>query len=347
MKTKEMPLRYAALGGDSAYVLCDPIPYIIEIDICTKKVVRKILCPEKINIEGELFSGIYIENNRMALVPLCARNLWIYDLINDEWDRVDISEYVSLDTKYKFNGGQLKSGTLYMFGYDYKGILSVDIASYEMREILEKGDTSGGFKGISTVLKENNMYVLRRNKNEIISIDTNTGQYKLKALNMRTQEANDGIAYDGRFFFVLKNSGNILYKMDEAFLCIEEIAIDECFKTSRNYFEGIECFDNKIIFYGPNCDRYGYIYDIEDNNKSHILNDTVVYAKKFSDSEVLILKKGIVEILDTKKGDACGIHIDFNNEEFQDCLKNIDIERSLFTENDIFGLEELISLIEQ
>ena len=343
MKYYEMSLKYAAISGDAIYILCDPIPYIIEIDICTKDIRKKIICPEKINPEGELFSGIYVENDKLALVPLCAKNLWIYDLKNDMWDKIDISKHVTTETKYKFYGGQMKSSTLYMYGYDYKGILSIDIETYEMYEILENGDKSGGFKGVSTVIKGNDLYIPRRDKNELIMIDINTRQYKLKNLNIRTHEDNDGIAYDGSSFFVLKNSGNVLYKFDEEFLNVEELYFDNFFDSIKNFFWGIECFDKKIFFYGPN--RCGYIFDLENKKKSHIINDNIFYVKKLNNSSILLLKKGTIEIWDTKMQDTFKIQVKFYKEELQDCLKNINVVGRVCLENDIFGLEELIGLI--
>lgn len=322
--------------------LSDVIPYLYIINILKGDIIKKVRCPEAINLKGGLFSGLYAEGEKIALVPQCAKKLWIYDLKSDIWKYVSLSEYIDDSNECKFLGGKLISGTLYMFGYNYEGILAIDIYTYHLHEVLRSEDRERGLSGISSVDVNGKIYIPMRKRNSVICIDSSTSEYMLKVAELGEGIPNDGITYADDSFYVLKNSHNILYKIDSDFSEVHKLIFDGFFDTDENYFAGIVCIDNKVIFFGAH--SLSYIYDLKGGN-SRIIKESYNYLKNVDNSKLIACKKGKVIWCDPELQVLQEFTIELDKDEILNIFSAKNTENVISYENEWFDLSNIIDLI--
>lgn len=343
MSNKKMTPRCVSFKEDRMYILTDGIPYIFVIDLNTDNLVEKIECPRKERFDGHLFSGLYVEENKMVLIPRNAQNLWVFDFDTNDWTEIDFSQIINPSVECKFMGGALKNGVAYLYGYSYEGILAVDINSFSIRNIMEKDDLCGGLLGISSVTKGNEIFLPARSGEGIFRIECESEKCVYTNLGIADGIANDGIAYGNNSFYIYKNTGSVLYKVSENLTNIQELKLDNFFNKQRGEFEGIEFFNGRIVFYGP-CD-VGYIYDLDNKQDSFFTNESIYFAKVINDSELVVCKKGIIEILDTNMHVIKTYNLELCADEVESYYSHVNLDRKQYKENDMFGLEEMINYI--
>lgn len=343
MSNIKISIKYLDVKENIIYALCDWLPYVFIINLERVDVIEKILCPEQMRIDGGLFSGIYIEDDNAVLVPANAKKVWIYNLIKKEWHGIDISEYINPNTDYKFVGGRLKNGKAILFGYNYKGILAIDVHSYEIKEILNDDDAMGGLYGITSVELDGNIYIPMRHREAVICIDTNTSKYRLLSFNNGSLIPNDGITYDGESFYILKNSGNVFLKANYDFSIIEEMKIDEYFNSTKNYFEGIEYFSGNIIFWGSTGSEY--VYNCQDSQKSFFNMEPIWLVKSIDSSMVIVCKNDVVEILDSNMQVINKITVELTDKDIISFIDTTGYRGNMIVENNVFGLDLMLKLL--
>lgn len=328
------------------YAYCNELPYVIVFDIHSGEIIRRILCPEEGKLQGGLFSGICVDSDRVVLIPSRARNLWIYELSTDRWDKIDISRYISQESKCKFIGGSLYYGKLYMYGSDYSGIVVLDIITGEMRELLKGEDLTGGFNGVTSVFMDDRIFIPKRYENKLVCIDAKNSLYSLINLNLNDSVANEGITYDRArdCFYIIKNIGNTVYRFDRNFNKIDPLYLCDYFDTSKNYFNGIECFNDKLVLYGPH--NVGYLYDLHNNNDSYLIDDLILYAKTIDDHKLFVIKNFAVEIWNEHLQIIWRKNIEFCKEEVVNELKRIKLPNEIFIESETFGLNQLVAILQ-
>lgn len=337
---KRLVIKFATQQDNYIYALSDGIPVIFVIDRVSDVIVDCFVCPEEANIEGEVFSGLLVYENSLILVPQNAKDVWIFHLVDKKWHKVDISKYINRDSRNKFRGGCIKSGILYMFGYSYRGIIAIDINDNKMWELAQNKTNLGGLLGLSIVELNDKVYLPVRSMNGIICIDTRSSMLEIRKTDVHSEIANDGLAYDGRHYYLLKNSGNELIVLNEEFSLEYRLKLDAFFNSKINYFEGIVYFSGKLILFGSN--KYGYIYDLQNENESYVINESLYYAKALTGSELLVCKKGKIEIWNTNLEVIKEYVLEINETDIVKVLGQFRLKEQMIYENDLFGVEDLL-----
>jgi len=237
-------------------------------------------------------------------------------------------------------GGRLVNGMLFVFGYNFNGVLAIDIYSHEIRVIC-RNVSFEYLSGISSVFWRNNIILPMRSQNKMILIDTLSFGYKLVNCNIESELANDGITFDGNNFYILKNSGNKIFRVNKEFEFIEKIELDCFFDNQSSYFCGIEWFNNKLVLFGD-C-GYSYIYDIKAKN-SRIFQESVYHVKKLPGLRLAVCKFGKIEVWDRECNTIGEYTVELTENEIENYMISTGLNK-LFHENKIFNLDGMIKVI--
>lgn len=341
MNNKKFPVRYMSVVDNIVYILTEGIYSIRVYNLLEKKFVYSLNCPFSEEYGDNLYSGLCVDNNIMALIPQHAKRIWIYSFNEKKWEGIEIDNYVKNEQKDKFLGGDLISGILYLYGYSYRGILAFNTKTHQFVEVLNEENDSGGHIGISTINFKGKIMLPMRSKDIIISIDTSKVKCNLLDVELDHNNANDGITTDGEYIYILKNTGNIIYKINID-ICsdIEKIYIEDNFDARICMINGIEYYGNKLLLYGPgnNC----YVLDLENKKKSFYIHEPIYYAKVVNTWGMIMCKNGKIELWNNKMELLEEIDIIYTKDEIEQYLKNIDIKRLFYNEDSKFGIKELL-----
>ncbi len=343
---KKIKALYADTHDNYIYALSDYIPYIFVIDEISGEIINKIMCPKEEGIASQLYSGIYYKNNSIILIPMKAKYLWIYNLVTSLWKGIDLSEYLSPELDSKFMGGKVVFEECFLFGYAFKGILAVNIVTYEIKEIkVSDYIFKGGLKGISSVYINDCVYVPARTEDVIICIDTISFMAKVVKSNLDSKIPNDGISFGGECFYILKNSGNFFYRIKKDFSTTEKIELINMNNENNGSYEGVEYFNNYIIFFGE--EKKAYLYNISEMTGAYVFEEPISYAKRINATKLLICKKNIICMIDDKFNITREYNIELDEDEVKCYLHVEGRQNILYSENELVGFEEFLGVLSE
>lgn len=319
---------------------------LFSIDLKTNKVEAMSDMPDESNLVERLYNGICIENDNLILVPFNAKKLWIYKFSIRKWSAVDISSYVAPDMKGKFAGGVLRHNIVYLFGYKYCGILTVNIDTKEVRELLT-GEDQGHhvFWGQSIAECNEKIFLVSSLANVAICINSKESTYdviKLDDILVSSGICNDAVTYSNNTFFIKKLRGNTFYKWIP-FEKTQALQIDSFYNSSESFFNGIVAAGKYLIFYSPK--GKSYIYDCKNPQDSYILEEKLFFAKYIPDVGTILCKKGHIIVCDSLLQKKADFEISVDERTHKEYIKNSRLTSEILKENNYINVKDFIDLI--
>ncbi len=221
-----------------------------------------------------LFGNILSYNHKLILVPLVAKKLWIYDLINRCWDSILFDEDIS-SVVYKFFGSFIHNQYIYLLGHYYKGIVRVDIENKTIRKIdmdLRENRKNDGFFFWDFIIKNNHCILPSLSSNQIVDFDFKTNQTRYIDIGGRNNQYV-GITWDGKYYW-LSPRRNGKYVRWDGMEEVIEYELPSCFDTDDYCFIGAYMNGDEVVFPGM-LGKFGTIsfskdkpYDVCVRNKS-------------------------------------------------------------------------------
>lgn len=327
------------------YAICSEVNLLYEINFELDSVSYFKEMPDEDYMKGDLYSGICIEDDNLALIPQNAKKLWIYHFSVKKWDSFDISKFISEDMDDKFVGGQMICGKLYMFGYQYQGILVFDLETKELWNLFNEEKYKTSFWGKSTVLSDKKIYVPFRTDKSIVCINAEENNYEI--IDMKVEGAdsgnpNDGIAHNGRDFYILQNHGNYLYKYQYG-VGAEQIFFDSEYANGISYFNAVECIGNKVLLCGPGIPNY--LFDTEVPKNSSFINEVITHAKTYPHIGIFICKKGRIQLCDSNLKMIKEYKTELDSEMIKVYFSKAKLANSMVVENEIYGIDQMLALL--
>ena len=327
------------------YAISSELNLLYEIDIELDDVSCFKDMPDEEYMKDNLYSGICIEDDNLALIPQNAKKLWIYHFNVQKWESFDISDFISEDMDDKFIGGQMVCGRLYLFGYQYQGILVFDLETKKFWNLFKEEKYKTSFWGKSTVLADKKVYIPFRKEKSVVCINAEKNDYEI--IDMKVEGAdlgnpNDGIAYNGREFYILQNHGNYLYKY-QCGVGAEQIFFDTEYSNGTVYFNAVECIENKVLLCGPGLPNY--LFDTEEPQKSSFINEAITYAKTYPNIGILICKKGKIQLCDSNLKIIKEYKTEIDSEMMKAYFSKAKLANSVMFENNVYGINEMIDIL--
>lgn len=339
---KMVSIKYIDVYENYIYALSDYIPFVFVIDAISGEVIRTIQCSFDEGFKTDLYSGICVGEGKLVVVPRDAEKLWIYDLVKSEWIDVDLKAFMNPELSNKFVGCIVNSGTALLFGYNYNGVLALDLANNKLWDVKSNQDSQGHFIGISSVSIGEKVIIPMRFSDRILVIDPIKKQCDTILVDMCSSVFNNGITFDGEYYYILKNSGDRLYKISQDFSSVEILSYDEFSEIINVSFDGIVFFGGSLILFGS--DKCGFVFNIENPQKSCIL-EPISFVKVLNDGEVIFVLKDKIEILDEHLNVKREIGISVYKDDMNLFFSKTRLGKGLLFESNMIGLSDYVKIL--
>ncbi len=292
--------------------------------------------PDEDGYTERQFNGLCKIDNKMVLVPYSAKKIWIYDLSLKTWNSIDVDKYISEDNDSKFSGCIQWHDKVYLFGYGYNGILSLDIYSNELEVVFQKD----GFClwGQKVAIDGYRAYVALPYEKKCAVLNLETKKVAFEDVNV-LDDGLSSVGYDGVNRIILPSKGNHYYVMsDEA--NIKEYSLPQ--ELSKSIYNGL-AVSNK------------YIYGYSSWGKSFLVNrkkrDVMVidvntfYVDYIQGIGFIESQKGILSFYDEEFILKKRVPLIIDEEELEKYYDRYALSARIYNETDSFDLSQYMRKI--
>ena len=325
-----------AVGRDAAIIFI--------IDAASLNVKKVMDIPSKHRIRQRLFCGICIAENNIILVPHNIEDIYIYNVLTEKWSTIDISNFVEPNLEGKFAGGKFNNGKLYLFGYRYKNILQVDLNTKNIKKMF--AEDNHNFWGQSVVEFENHLYAVELANNQVIDInlDAHTLENSIQITESESalDNSNQGIVFDGEYFYLIKHHGNIVYKFKHDGKS-ERLYIDDFYDKKEPFFNGASIVNKKIFLFSPK--GKNYICDLKETSLSKMKDEETFFACTYERNGMIICQRGKICILDKNMNVIKTINTVITKLEHDVFFKDVDLSGIVLAQNTMFGLDDFVRYV--
>lgn len=220
---------------------------IFTINIITNEIKVLGSIPEEPFFKRQLIGNIQYWNGKLFFVPLTASKIWSYTLENQSWKSISLGKNIEENIKFKFSGAFIKEDILYMLGYQYFGIVKINLNDRNQLTFIPGDDwessTNEFIWGKSFVQMENKIYMASCS-NKLIVFDLLQENYEY---------INVGLS-DERFVGVCHYKGDLwiaplIYTSDILIYGKERIKVKKFLKKYSTY-ESICICGNEVLING-------------------------------------------------------------------------------------------------
>lgn len=191
--------------------------------------------------------------NKIIVVPLKAKKIWIYSLNNNTWKGISFDRYKLGASKTNFRQAIVYKESLFLFGGHYPAILKMELSTYKISYIKEpfyrytktrEKQEELYFRG-DFVCEKNIILLASCKNNSILKFDLETQAYKWIEIGGKSNKYS-GIMWDGNNYWIAPRHDTPIVKWNgrEEFV---EYKIPRTKTNRQNYYSGIVKRNNQII----------------------------------------------------------------------------------------------------
>lgn len=206
---------------------------------------------EHIFSKGLTCKLVYIRE-RIIVVPLLAKKIWIYSLKNGEWKSIEVEECKVYGRGTYFRQTIQHKGSLFFIGGHYPAILKMDFPSCKLTylkepflrytELEESGELY--FRG-DFVYKKGMVYLASGRDNTVLMYHLDTREYKWIEVGKKGNQYS-GIMWDGNYYWLSPRKNTPIVKWD-GYGSVVEYEIPEEKRVNDIAYAGIIKKNNQII----------------------------------------------------------------------------------------------------
>ena len=213
------------------------------------------IMPEEDITAVRLCAGIMYYNEKLILVPMTAKKIWIYDLKKNSWK--------GLERKYMTDGNPHKEmfraieykNNFFLVGSNYPGIIRLNPDNYELEYLrapyafLEsvKSESECYFR-TDHLLVGNHLFLASCLNHFVLCLDLDTFDFKWLEVGERGFQYS-GIAWDGEYYWLSPRRGTPVIKWDGKDKT-EYFSLPDGFDCNTYNFSGVQYDDGKLVFPG-------------------------------------------------------------------------------------------------
>lgn len=306
-----------------------------------KKGDIKCLCfiPEK--GRDRLFDKIVIYRDRVFLIPLMAKKIYIYNLDSKKLEFIELNNAHIARWNFFYNGIEL-DGFLYLIGACYHALVKIDLNSLRVEEIpiyeskMEiQSKLNDCFSRKSIVEMDKKIYIASALSNEVLVYDTISNSYVWKKIASDTNRYS-GIAWDGKAFWLAPRDNYILVRW-EPNISVEEFDISQWYEDDK-FFAGIVCKKDKVYLYSYQAEK-SFVYDYINKCGSKIVTGPECLFENDRGKEIYQYVDGSVCVDEEDDKEKIDINL---NDLYQIISSREDKWSYYMNENQTFGLDVFI-----
>ena len=334
----EMSVESVVCSGEVMYFIPKELNILFSYSYTDEQIKIIDVVPEEDGYTERQFNGICKVDNKIVLVPYSAHKIWVYDLTTQTWNSVDVSKYVSEDNDSKFSGCIESCGKVYLFGYGYNGILSLNISTCELEVVFKKDGLR--LWGQKTAEDGDRVYVALSYEKKYAVLNLETENVTFVDINV----GDDGLAsvgYDGVNKIVLPAKGNHYYIMNN------ESAIVECIlpiELSKSIYNGLVVSPKYI--YGYSSWGKGFLVNRE-NEDITIIGSSTFFVDYIKAVGFIESKRGELNFYDEEFVLKRKIPLIINDEELEKYYSSYAFSTKVVNENKSFDLAQYMKKLVQ
>lgn len=304
--------------------------------------------PEE-DFEGKyLFGNIVVCNKRLILVPLYARKVWIFNLIKETWEAIELPNEVE-NIEGKFFGAIPYGSKVFLLGHKYPGVAIVDVEKNDITFKLsseiaaETVYMKDGYLNWDYIIRDNYLLTPILCKNAVLKIDLMSNQIE-EIIVGDTDCKYVGISYDGNNYWLAPRIGKKFVKWDGEDK-VETYLLPDDYSMDKYCFGGSFICANRVYF--TSFTGLTYTFDFRNPTKGSVIKQRITFYSKIDANEFLIQNdEGDLYLIKDNEGEVA---FDYNYDEglFEDYIyenhymsKNEGIK-----ENDLFKLSSFLRVV--
>lgn len=162
---------------------------LYKFDIINRKVKRIATFPGELISKSWAFRKVRLWKEKLLFLPAYADAVYLYDMKDGEFDRIDIldeKELSEYQEKCKFQCFEMYGDWLYLIGHEYHGIIKVNLTSRQVQkiknfpnEVLKNIEAGGPCFGSEVLIENNIIYITCMSSNEILMLDVNNDSFRV------------------------------------------------------------------------------------------------------------------------------------------------------------------------
>lgn len=257
----------------------------------SKEIKLISIMPEEKIFATRLCAGIMHHKDKLILIPMTAKKIWIYDLKTDQWIGLKRKKMGTENTHQEIFRAIEYKEFLFLIGSNYPSIIRLNMNSYELEYWSEPYDFLMSFKNEKEayfrsdfLLENNQLFLASCLNNYVLCLNLETLEYNWHEVGERKFRYS-GIARAGEYYWLSPRTGTPIVKWDGKNQT-EYFPLPVGFDNKKYNFLGVQHYDGKIIFPGML------------QNKSIRMNSCYPYKIEICDGQYYFYKcfekKGVV-----------------------------------------------------
>ncbi len=296
-------------------------------DLKTKETKLIGIMPEENVLSKRLCVGITYYNEKLILIPMRAKKIWIYDLINGQWKGLKRKYIADGNSQNEIFRAVKYKDSLFLIGSNYPAIIQMDLNTYKLRYLTEPYDFLKPIKKEEECyfrcdfLLENNQIILASClTNFVLRVNLDTFDfmwYEVGEKNFRYS----GISYDGENYWLSPRKGTSIVKWDGKERT-EYFPLPKNLDSDKYNFLGVQYCNGKLIFPGM-LQNKTLIIDSSDTNNVEVYEGQYLFYKCFDEKRILLQSiDGVFQLRELEQNIEYSMYCKVQKENWIEYLKN-------------------------
>lgn len=341
-KLYEITTECMSVYDNRLYFVPRECPVLCCWDFVSEDFVVLSTIPEEKGTVDRLFNGMCVLNGKLFLAPYNAEKVWIYEIKSNSWSSLLLDGCCDSKTNAKFVGCYGCKDYIYLFGYECKNVVRINLNDESVEKVLINGkESNGSFWGQSFCVIDSTLYVANLKEYGICAVDLEkgSGEYIKKS---ESDCAFCGICINGNKMYAMPYSGNKMYEIEKDEKDIV-ITLPEEYKSARNIFNGLVTFDAVTLLFSP----YGKSLLMRDRGNGREFEEFgfvrfALYDTRFG---FIVGKKGMIEQYDNDMKLIKTLVTRINQDKYIRYIGENGLQSGIYQENSYFGLHEMLEIM--
>lgn len=300
--------------------------YMVELKTGVTKFISTM--PEEGILSRRLCAGIIYHNNRLIMIPMRARDIWIYDLGNEQWKKIERKHTGEKEYHEEIFRAVEYNNYLFMIGSNYPYIVRMDLNNYELTYLSAPYASLIPFKRKSEAYfrcdfcrRENRLFLASCLNNFVLCLNLDTLDYEWKEVG-ESGFCYSGIAWDGENYWLAPRRTTPIVKWDGND-GTEYFPLSRDFEETQYSFLGVQYYDGKLIFPGMS-QKKTLVINPNDQRDIEIKEDEYLFYRCLDRGVVLFqTRKGLLGIEDSARNQIYHLYCEVPFEKWISDLKYV------------------------
>lgn len=300
--------------------------YMVELKSGVTQFVSTM--PEEGIFAKRLCAGIIYHNNRLIMIPMMARDIWIYDLGNKQWEKVERKHTGDKEHHEEIFRAVEYNNYLFMIGSNYPYIVRMDLNNYELTYLSTPYAALAPFKRKSEAYfrcdfccRGNRLFLASCLNNFVLCVNLDTLDYEWNEVG-ENGFCYSGIVWDGENYWLAPRRATPIVKWDGND-GMEYFPLSRDFEETQYSFLGVQYHGGKLIFPGMS-QKKTLVINPNDQCDIEIKEEGYLFYRCLDRGVVLFQnQKGLLRIEDSVRNRVHNLYCEIPFEKWISDLKYV------------------------